>query len=238
MKIALVSDEIIDINFADVDYFCSNDEIKPSDWVNYDIAILTPPYSEEALKRWTGHPHLRCCDTLNDIKKEVRQLEENIESERKYLIEYPCVDALKLYYPYKYEIVQVYLEFEQGTRRIRKRSADGITLYYETVKINLSDTASREYEQLISKEEYKKLLASADKTKRPIVKKRYCFVYKKQYFELDVFDFWNDKAVLEIELCDESEKVLLPPEIKVIKDVTTDYRYKNSQLARIDYEDN
>ncbi len=236
MKIALICDKIIDINRDNVDYFCSENVIQPSEWTEFDIAVLMSPYTEEALKRWTGHPHLRCCDTVEKLEKEIFQLENNIESEKKFLIEFPDLNALKIYYPYKYRIEQVYLDFELGTRRIRKRTADGITLYYETVKMKISDSASHEYEHLIGEEEYNKLLKSADKTKRPVKKDRYCFVYDKQYFELDVFDFWSDKAILEIELCDGEDRVNLPPEIKLIKDVTTDFRYKNSQLARIDYE--
>ena len=49
--------------------------------------------------------------------------------------------------------------------------------------------------------------------------------------ELDVFPFWDDKAFLEVELLDINENILLPPEIKVIKDVTNDKRYKNNYLA-------
>ncbi len=237
MKIALISDKIIDIKRNNVDYFCSEDKIPSTEWSNYDIAVLLEPYTKEALIRWTGHPHLRCCDTVDEVEKELFQLENNIEIERKYLVEFPDIEALNIYNPYNCRIEQVYLNFDLGTRRIRKRSSEGVTLYYETVKMRISDTSSHEYEHIITQSEYNELLKTADNSKRAIKKNRYCFVYNKQYFELDVFDFWKDKAVLEIELCDEKESVDIPLEIKVIKDVSEDYNYKNSQLARIDYED-
>ena len=34
---------------------------------------------------------------------------------------------------------------------------------------------------------------------KQIRKTRYCLTYKNQYFEIDIYPFWNDKAILEIE---------------------------------------
>jgi CYTH domain-containing protein len=61
---------------------------------------------------------------------------------------------------------------------------------------------------------------------------RYCLTYDNQYFQIDVYPFWKDKAIAEIELHDVSEKVRFPKEIKVIREVTDDPEYKNASLAR------
>ncbi|MGI6238806.1 MAG: hypothetical protein ACOYI5_04180, partial [Christensenellales bacterium] len=53
-----------------------------------------------------------------------------------------------------------------------------------------------------------------------------------QVFELDIFPFWSDRALLEIELSDESDPVHLPPFIDVIREVTDDARYKNHAIAQ------
>ena len=74
---------------------------------------------------------------------------------------------------------------------------------------------------------------NADTSKRQIRKDRYCLTYDNQYFEIDVYPFWNDKAIAEIELRDESIDVSFPKEIIVIKEVTDDETYKNSSLASI-----
>ena len=42
----------------------------------------------------------------------------------------------------------------------------------------------------------------------------------------------QDKAVMEIELTDETETIKLPPEIEIIKEVTRDRRYTNAALAK------
>ena len=71
-----------------------------------------------------------------------------------------------------------------------------------------------------------------------IRKTRWCFRYEGQLFELDVFPFWDDRAYLEIELRDESQKVSLPPDLTIIREVTEDPRYTNAALSvKIPYDD-
>jgi CYTH domain-containing protein len=73
----------------------------------------------------------------------------------------------------------------------------------------------------------------ADNEKRPIRKTRYCLTYHNQYFEIDIYPFWDKQAIAEIELRNESEEIKFPKKIKVLKEVTNDYRYKNAYLASI-----
>ena len=72
----------------------------------------------------------------------------------------------------------------------------------------------------------------ADTKKHQIRKTRYCLVYKNQYFEIDIYPFWNDKAIVEIELNNENEQIDFPSKLKIIKEVTDDKKYKNSELAK------
>ena len=72
----------------------------------------------------------------------------------------------------------------------------------------------------------------ADTSLKQIRKDRYCFVYENSYIELDIYPFWKNYAVVEVELTNKEEKVELPPEIVVIKEVTEDKRFKNSSLAK------
>ena len=73
----------------------------------------------------------------------------------------------------------------------------------------------------------------ADTSKRPVRKNRYCLMDGNQYFEIDVYPFWKDKAIMEIELSDPNEEIRFPKIIKVLKEVTDDIQYKNSSLAKI-----
>lgn len=88
-------------------------------------------------------------------------------------------------------------------------------------------------EKRLSQAEYLALLMEADTSKRQIRKTRYCLTYEGQYFEIDVYPFWNDKAIAEIELSDENAGIIFPEQIKVIKEVTNDESFKNASLANI-----
>jgi CYTH domain-containing protein len=90
-----------------------------------------------------------------------------------------------------------------------------------------------EIEKRLSKDEYLSLLLDADTEKRQIRKTRYCLMFENQYFEIDIYPFWSDKAILEIELSDENAKIVFPKEIKVIKEVTDDDSFKNASLAKL-----
>lgn len=90
-----------------------------------------------------------------------------------------------------------------------------------------------ETEKRLTQAEYINLLMDADTTKHQIRKTRYCLVYNNQYFEIDIYPFWNDVAIMEIELNNESQTIEFPPQIKIIKEVTDDIEYKNSNLANI-----
>ena len=71
-------------------------------------------------------------------------------------------------------------------------------------------------ERHLSKSEYRHLMKNADPGRRRINKTRYCLTQGNRYYEIDIYPFWSDKAILEIELRDEGEDVRLPQEIKVI----------------------
>ena len=157
---------------------------------------------------------------------------DGIELEKKFLIEYPDLEALSKYSPIKYEIEQIYLASDVGSHRIRKRVHFGIPTYFETLKIRINGSKCHELEDVISAEEYEELKKKADPEKHPIYKDRYVFAYGSKVLELDVFPFWDDKAFLEIELNDESDSYSIPPEIFVIADVSDDPKYKNNYLAR------
>ena len=81
------------------------------------------------------------------------------------------------------------------------------------------------------------MLTEADTTLHQISKKRVCFVYESQYFELDIYPNSNNnlesnQAILEIEVTQENSEIKVPHFIKIIKEVTEDIKYKNYSLAQ------
>ena len=156
---------------------------------------------------------------------------EPMEIERKYLIAMP--DAAFLSGLSSSSIEQIYLLSEDGMNaRIRRRSYSDRTVCTHTRKKRISDMSRIEIEHEISEREYEELRQSADPARRVIKKIRYLYPYEGQCFEIDVFPFWTDRALMELELESEGQRINLPPAIEVIRDVTSDRRYTNSAIAR------
>lgn len=156
------------------------------------------------------------------------------EIERKFLIEYPNLEFLQGVKNYdKTYIIQTYLKTDEteGGTRIRKRGKNNIFEYTKTYKKTITAIKRIEIEEVITKEDYEKLLELADDKLKSIEKYRHCFEYKGKMFELDTYTFWTDRATLEIELESENESFDFPPFIKCIKEVTNDLAYRNRSLA-------
>ena len=200
---------------------------------------------DKLISAWTGHPHLRVIDNSSNFEDKMKRLiaeissflgePEPFEIERKFLIEYPDIKWLEsIPNCQRIEIIQTYLKSDNGDEvRVRQRGIDGHYIYFQTIKRKISDVKRVEIERRLSESEYIRLLMNADTTRRQIRKDRYCLTYENQYFEIDVYPFWNDKAIAEIELSDENADIKLQKQIKVIKEVTDDESYKNASLAKI-----
>ncbi len=206
----------------------------------------TPEQAREADAKtrnaWIGHPHLRIIDNSTGFNEKIDRLIKEVflvmglpvpvEIERKYLIKKPDISVLEQTEGVvKTNILQTYLKSkDSGTeRRVRQRGDGSSFSYYYTEKVTLTDMSRQETERHITAAEYVSLLLESEKSLR---KDRYCFLYKNQYFELDVYPDWENEAILEIELTDEAQNVELPDWITVIKEVTDDPSYKNAALAK------
>ncbi len=203
---------------------------------------------ERTLRAWLGHPHLRVIETTPDFGAKLKKLDREIcaalgvpvplEIERKFLIaQWFRISDIPIA---REEILieQAYLPSPEGEAlRIRKRSQNGSAVYYHTHKKRLPTEAgdngafqSVEVERHISEEEYQELFARRDPNLLVIRKKRHCFIWENQYFELDVFIEPDPLLqILEVELTEAQSAVVLPPFIPIEKELT---RLTNEQIAR------
>ena len=156
------------------------------------------------------------------------------EIEHKYLIAYPDIAALEQVTGCRrLMMVQTYLTSAAGeTHRVREvREGDRVT-FIETRKRRISALSATEEEREITKEEYRALLLRAEAGSTPIQKTRYVIPLGARVAEIDLYPFWQDRAILEVEVESEQETVELPPYLRVLKEVSADKRYKNVNLAR------
>ena len=220
------------------------------DYYNLDNEARTETIDEAArlddalISAWTGHPHLRIIDNSTDFDEKMKRLMREIaavlgepnpyEIERKFLIEMPDIEYLEsLPNCEKVKIVQTYLNSSDDEEiRIRQRGNNGSYTYSKTRKINVDSMKRIEIETRLTQEEYINELLNADPTRGQIIKERYCLCYKNQYFEIDIYPFWDDKAIAEIELISEEQKIDIPAFLNVIDEVTDNNNFKNSEIAR------
>ncbi len=198
---------------------------------------------DKILAAWTGHPHLRVIGNETDFQgKMMRLLAEvdaclgepgPLETERKYLIAYPDIQWLESQPACRrVEIIQTYLRSDEDEEiRVRQRGSEGNYVYYKTTKRRLSAGKRVEIEERLTQEEYLAALMDAATRCRQIRKTRYCLTWQEEYLEIDIYPFWQDRAILEIELSQEDAPVSFPEELQVIREVTEDETYSNRSLA-------
>lgn len=195
------------------------------------------------IQAWTGNSHLRMIDCRQGFAQGEARLLAQVEAfaglprpleiERKFLIAYPDLARLERN-PFcrRVEIEQTYLTGADGAEmRLRRRGERGQSVYFLTRKRRLSERTRVEIERRLTREEYLALLEKAG-ARRTLRKTRYCLAYDMQYFEIDVYGFWQDRATMEIELLCEDEEIRFPPETRVLADVSGVAAYTSANLAR------
>ena len=156
---------------------------------------------------------------------------ENLEIERKFLVEFPDIAVLGA--RRTVSILQTYLtDGENGSqRRVRRIKENGEVSYTYTEKVFRTAVVREENERTITAGEYDELLKQAKSELAPVDKTRYCFDYMGQYFELDTYSFSDKLAIMELELRREDQRILFPDNVNVIRDVTGEHAYSNASLA-------
>ncbi|MCM1132476.1 MAG: hypothetical protein NC340_03295 [Ruminococcus flavefaciens] len=159
---------------------------------------------------------------------------ENIEIERKFLVNIPAFDKLNI--TRKIGILQTYLldgtaDGKTVQRRVRKITENGGTVYVYTEKIFVSAMIRNETEYEITCAEYNQLLQEHKPGCVPIEKQRICFEYHSQMFELDVYPFSDRLATLELELENPEQEIFFPEYVEILREVTGNKAYSNAELA-------
>lgn len=159
---------------------------------------------------------------------------QQIEIERKYIIEKPQISNLRKMKGFsESEIEQIYLNSEPNvTRRVRKRVFGDTVQYTETVKERIDKISAVEREREIAENEYCLLSAQIAEGTVPIIKKRITFEFGSQVFEIDVYPAWKGTAIMETELKSREQTVDMPDFIKIVREVTGDKAYSNASMSK------
>lgn len=197
------------------------------------------------LNAWTGHPYLRTIDNSTDFLNKMRNLIDEIslflgepgptKIRKKFLVEIPDLNWLEsLPNCRRVEIIQTYLRSKEDEEvRIRQWGADSSYIFYMTRKKKDASGNTIKTERRLSQKEYLSRLMDADFSRRQICKTRYCLTHDTLYYEIDLYPFWENQAMVEVEVNYDDQELRLLGHLKVIREVTGDPRYTNTALAKI-----
>lgn len=196
------------------------------------------------IRSWIGHPRFCIIDNSTNFENKMRRLMTEIYSvlgdpipikhQKKYLIKKPSSSLFTYNLPIeKVDIIQSYLRSsKKSERKIRQVCKNGNFFYYYSEKNYISGSGYLVCERRITDREYLTYLTEVDPLMCPIKKQRLFFIYQNQYFTIDIFNFWSDTAILELDLTSENSNIEIPESIEVIKDVTNSPDYRNYYIAK------
>ena len=217
-------------------YTCANNAAR------YETVSQAVAQDDRLIAVWQGHPHHFIIDNSVELREKLKKLIAQIrrflgepepsEIERKFLIDYPDLQRLEsLPGCRRVEIEQAYLPSAAEEKlRVRKWVENGQAIYYKTRRRRVNGQRI-ELEERLTQRAYLELLAEAGGELQLLNKTRYSLNYDGQYFQLDLYPFWNDRAIVKIELNDSEDEVRLPPELSLIREVTGEREYKDYALA-------
>lgn len=193
---------------------------------------------------WRNHKHRAVIGNSYNFENKIRKAMNEVftilgeippaQCERKFLIEFADDSVLSAYEPVEQNITQTYLkERNKGTeRRARKVVSDNSISYSYIEKRPVSQIERIENERLLSQKEYIRMTEDVDPAYGSISKRRYCFRYNDRYFTIDSYPVSADLAIMDVQLNDKDEEPVLPPEIRVIKEVTGDPNYQGNMISK------
>lgn len=125
--------------------------------------------------------------------------------------------------------------------RLRRRGLNGTYTYSYTLRYPDLHGQRVELKRLINRREYFDLLLQRDVTTQTVIKKRYSFLYKNQYYELDQFvtphrglhllEFYAEKNEASSAQDKDDLQALLPDFLEYEREVTGEREYSMYNLA-------
>ena len=198
---------------------------------------------DRTIDAWCTHPNFYIIDNSVDFEDKLNRAMAKIymiigecmpeREKRKYLIETPDVSALsEKYNATVTDMTQTYLADSNPSieRRIRKQKNGSDYMYFYTEKRSGEGGKKWVTEKPISEKTYNSYLLEANPALHPVTKEKLQFSCSGLDMAIDVYPFSAERAILFVYGAD-AGTALLPPEIKIIRDVTGDPEYKNKRLA-------
>ena len=192
---------------------------------------------KKTLAAWIGHDNLKVIGNKDSFKEKIDNVIYEIynalgkpypiQKQHKYIVKDIDFNKLNEKDIVKLNINQAIIKDDNKDIMYRKIIKDNEESDKKIIKIDTNNNGEREViKRQITKEEYYENIKGHE-----IIKKdRFCFIYKEQYFRLDIFE--EGLQLLEIEETNKTKEIEIPEFIKVEREVTSDINYRNSNIAK------
>lgn len=193
-------------------------------------AIIRDDRCQEA---WSPHSNFKVIDNSTNFEEKVKRVVDTVKNyfgiekrnSKKYLVNIKddTMDILSSKEITSVQIKQTYLSTDKDCEmRLRKRTLNGDSTYYITVKKNDYGKERIITEEKIDKKTYERLLGQKEVI-NTVNKERISFTYDDNTYKLDCFE--DGTYILEA-----LENAQIPPFIDLIEDVTLDDNYYNINI--------
>lgn len=201
---------------------------------------------------WVGHPYYDVIDNTTDFEEKIYRMIHAVcnrlgidagdrlqtnTAKRKFLIKYlPDVEKFP---PFQdFTVIHDYLvtPSRKMQARLRKRGQNGVWTYTHTIRRPEINKQSVELRMAIHSKDYYILLMQRDENHETINKIRRCFLWKNQYFQMDIYqEPFPEKCkgliLLETYTTKTADELHLPDFLEVVKEVTDDPNYSMFNLS-------
>ncbi|XP_053625751.1 TRPL translocation defect protein 14 isoform X2 [Plodia interpunctella] len=232
--------------YSTEDHACRSEGVELARELDYNAAAA-----------WIGHPYFDVIDNSTDFDKKMNRLiacvcqkigidtgdRLNVNSKkRKFLVKMPLPPD-SAFPPFQdFDVVHNYLQSDvrKAQVRLRKRGQKGHWSYIHTLrKFHPTNRQSVEVRTQLTHRDYLNLLPQRDDAHFTIFKKRRCFIYNNQYYQLDIYrqpthPRCRGLVLLETYSADYDQKTLLeslPKFLSIEKEVTGDHAYSMYNLS-------
>ncbi|KAK7580122.1 hypothetical protein V9T40_000751 [Parthenolecanium corni] len=207
---------------------------------------------------WLGHPYFDVIDNSSDFETKIRRLIavicqkvgvdpgdrlSNNTKKRKWLIKLPLPND-SVFPPFQdFEVVHHYLQIhsKEFQTRVRKRGQKGQYSYTHAIRKPKMHGQVIEVKTQLTQRDYLNMVTQRDEAHFPIFKKRRCFIYENQYFQLDIYRepcHPRCKGLILLEtytaLTDENISGKLPPFLNIDCEVTGNPDYSMFNLSLVE----
>ncbi|XP_045783948.1 TRPL translocation defect protein 14 isoform X2 [Maniola jurtina] len=230
--------------YSTEDHACRSEGVELARELDYNAAAA-----------WIGHPYFDVIDNSTDFDKKMNRLlacvchrigidtgdRLNVNSKkRKFLVKPPMVSDTEFPPFQDFDVVHNYLQsdFRKAQVRLRKRGQKGHWSYIHTVRKFHPTGQSVEVRTQLTHRDYLNMLPQRDDAHFTIFKKRRCFIYNNQYYQLDIYrqpthPRCRGLILLETYSAHDQDALLatLPKFLIIEKEVTGDPAYSMYNLS-------